>query len=243
MNSHPRGGRPLCARGYLAWHLPRSTASARCELGYTADDMQAGMELKAAVEALPAPGVMPDIQAAIDYAAQRSGRKAGHCGLCWGGLLDTARCVHAHRPVGGRALLRRWYDNPEEAARQPEVPVLAHFGERDHWIPLDSVQAPDRAQPGVEVYAYQADHGFNCDQRGSYDEAAALGRLTATHAGVLRQAPGLIAPGTARSLCAAWLCASKHGGASHSTGKSHGQLHCKIKPFRGRLRKRKNKAR
>jgi carboxymethylenebutenolidase len=26
------------------------------ELGYTADDMQAGMELKAAVEALPAPG-------------------------------------------------------------------------------------------------------------------------------------------------------------------------------------------
>ena len=32
----------------------------------------------------------------------------------------------------------------------------------------------DRAQPGVEVHVYQADHGFNCDQRGSYDEAAAL---------------------------------------------------------------------
>ena len=37
-----------------------------------------------------------------------------------------------------------------------------------------SVQAFDRAQPGVEVHVYQADHGFNCDQRGSYDEAAAL---------------------------------------------------------------------
>ena len=30
---------------------------------------------------------------------------------------------------------------PEEAAAKPQVPVLAHFGERDHWIPLDGVQA------------------------------------------------------------------------------------------------------
>ncbi len=34
--------------------------------------------------------------------------------------------------------------------------MLAHFGERDHWIPLDSVQAFDRAQPGVEVHVYPA---------------------------------------------------------------------------------------
>ena len=54
------------------------------------------------------------------------------------------------------------------------MPVLAHFGERDHWIPLDTVQAFGRAHPEVEVHVYQADHGFNCDQRGSYDEAAAL---------------------------------------------------------------------
>jgi dienelactone hydrolase len=29
------------------------------------------------------------------------------------------------------------------------------------------------AQPGVEVFVYEANHGFNCDQRGSYNEAAA----------------------------------------------------------------------
>ena len=58
-------------------------------------------------------------------------------------------------------------------ARTPKVPVLAHFGERDHWIPLDSVQAFGKAHPEVEVHVYAADHGFNCDQRGSYDEAAA----------------------------------------------------------------------
>ena len=117
---------------------------------------------------------MPDIQAAIDYAAQRSGRKVGIVGFCWGGLLTwRAACtltgLSAAVPYYGGGMT-----TPEEAARKPLVPVLAHFGERDHWIPLDSVQAFDRAQPGVEVHVYQADHGFNCDQRGSYDEAAAL---------------------------------------------------------------------
>ncbi|MFY8018687.1 MAG: dienelactone hydrolase family protein, partial [Inhella sp.] len=28
-------------------------------------------------------------------------------------------------------------------------------------------------QPTVQVQVYAADHGFNCDQRGSYDAAAA----------------------------------------------------------------------
>jgi carboxymethylenebutenolidase len=35
------------------------------------------------------------------------------------------------------------------------------------------VEAFRQAQPGVEVQVYAANHGFNCDQRGSYDEAAA----------------------------------------------------------------------
>jgi carboxymethylenebutenolidase len=50
---------------------------------------------------------------------------------------------------------------------------LAHFGDKDHWIPLETVESFKKAQPGVEVHVYQADHGFNCDQRGSYNEAAA----------------------------------------------------------------------
>ncbi len=50
------------------------------ELGYTDADMQEGFGYKSAVEALPAPGVMQDIQAAIDCAAQKSGGKAGIVG-------------------------------------------------------------------------------------------------------------------------------------------------------------------
>ena len=66
--------------------------------------------------------------------------------------------------------------------RTPLVPVLAHFGQRDHYISVDSVQAFARAHPEVEVHLYDADHGFNCDQRGSYDAAASAAARARTQA-------------------------------------------------------------
>ncbi|MHB1122479.1 MAG: dienelactone hydrolase family protein [Ramlibacter sp.] len=141
------------------------------ELGYGQDDMAAGMALKTAVEALPAPGVMPDIQAAINHAAQAG--KVGIVGYCWGGLLTwRAACT-----LEGLAAASPYYGGgmttPDEVARRPKVPVLAHFGDQDHWIPLNSVEAFAKAHPEVQVQVYHADHGFNCDQRGSWDAAAA----------------------------------------------------------------------
>jgi carboxymethylenebutenolidase len=141
------------------------------ELGYGPDDMAAGMALKAQVEALPAPGVLQDIQAAIHHAA-RAG-KVGIVGYCWGGLLTwRAACLleglSAAVPYYGGGIT-----SETEIARQPRCPVLAHFGEQDHWIPLDTVEAFKRAHPEVEVHIYPAHHGFNCDQRGSWDAQAA----------------------------------------------------------------------
>jgi carboxymethylenebutenolidase len=66
---------------------------------------------------------------------------------------------------------------PEEIARRPQVPMMAHFGDQDHWIALDTVESFKKAHPEVEVHVYAANHGFNCDQRGSYnDDAAKLAR-------------------------------------------------------------------
>ena len=62
---------------------------------------------------------------------------------------------------------------PEESALEPQVPVLAHFGDNDHWIPLDTVDAFKKAHPDVEVHVYACGHGFNCEQRGSYNAEAA----------------------------------------------------------------------
>jgi len=141
------------------------------ELGYTAEDMQAGSALKAAVEALPAPGVLQDIQAAIDHAA--SAGKVGIVGYCWGGLLVWRSAAALSGLSAAVAYYGGGVTTPAEVARQPKVPVLAHFGDKDHWIPLDTVEAFRAAHPEVQVHVYAANHGFNCDQRGSYDEAAA----------------------------------------------------------------------
>ena len=142
-------------------------------LGYQPDDMTAGMGLKAAATDLPSSGVLQDIQAAIDYAAAQTGGKVGVIGFCWGGLLTwqsacTLSGISAAVPYYGGGMTE-----PSEVARQPQCPVMAHFGEKDHYISMDGVHAFAAAHPGVTVHTYDADHGFNCDQRGSYNEAAA----------------------------------------------------------------------
>lgn len=173
VNSHMRSvADGYAAAGYLA--VAPSTfhrVKAGVDIGYAPEDMTAGSALKAAVEALPAPGVMQDIQAAIGHAAQAG--KVGIVGYCWGGLLTwRAACT-----LGGLAAAVPYYGGgmttPGEIARQPTVPVLAHFGDQDHWISLGSVEAFKKAHPEVEVHIYHANHGFNCDQRASYDQAAA----------------------------------------------------------------------
>ena len=160
------------AQGYLAiapatFHRVQQGV----ELGYQPGDMAAGSTLKAAVEALPAPGVLADIQAAVNHASKAG--KVGVVGYCWGGLLTwRSAClltgVSAAAPYYGGGMTM-----PAEAARTPVCPVLCHFGDKDHWITLDTVQAFRAAQPEVQVHIYHADHGFNCDHRGSYDAAAA----------------------------------------------------------------------
>lgn len=173
VNSHIRSVADGYAKeGYLA--VAPSTfhrVKPGVDLGYTEQDMQAGFALKMAVEALPAPGVMQDIQAAIHHAAQAG--KVGVVGYCWGGLLTwrtacTLDGVAAAVPYYGGGVT-----TPDEVARTPRVPVMAHFGDQDHWIPLDGVEAFKRAHPQVEVHVYNANHGFNCDQRASWNEPAA----------------------------------------------------------------------
>ena len=56
---------------------------------------------------------------------------------------------------------------------QPRAPVMLHFGERDTHIPLSDVEKIKTAHPEIPVFVYAADHGFNCDERESYDAASA----------------------------------------------------------------------
>ena len=180
VNSHIRGvADRYAAAGYLAVAPATFDRAERgVELGYGPDDMKRGSALKAAIEALPAPGVQRDIAAAIAHAAQAG--KVGIVGYCWGGLL--AWRAAASQP--GLAAAVSYYGGGMTAGSEPEraprVPTMAHFGELDKHITLDSVKAFEQKHPEVEVHLYQADHGFNCDQRGSYNAGAAATALERT---------------------------------------------------------------
>ncbi|MES2977419.1 MAG: dienelactone hydrolase family protein [Pseudomonadota bacterium] len=176
VNSHIRSvADGYAADGYLA--VAPSTfhrVQPNVDLGYSEDDMKSGFGLKTAVEGLPEPGVLQDIQAAIKHA--RTGTDDGQVGIvgyCWGGLLTwRAACT-----LSGLSAAVCYYGGgmtgDDEAAREPQCKVMAHFGNQDHWIPLETVEAFKRKHPEVEVHVYEANHGFNCDQRGSFNAAAA----------------------------------------------------------------------
>ena len=175
VNSHIRSiADRFAAEGYLAV-APATFDRVKTgvELGYTEADMNAGFALKTAVDALPGAGVLQDIQAAIDHAAELSGGKVGIIGFCWGGLLTwksaaLLKGLSAAVPYYGGGMT-----GEAEIARQPQCPVMAHFGDQDHWIPMEGIEAFQKAHPEVAVHVYPANHGFNCDQRASYNEAAA----------------------------------------------------------------------
>ncbi|MFL6625582.1 MAG: dienelactone hydrolase family protein [Vitreoscilla sp.] len=180
VNAHIRSvADRFAAAGYLAIAPATFERAERgVEMGYGPDDMKRGSALKAAIEALPAPGVLQDIQAAVERAGE-SGR-VGVVGYCWGGLLSW----RAAEQVQGLAAAVTYYGAGmtmgRELDRKPAVPTLSHFGELDKHITLDSVKAFERKHPEVEVHLYAADHGFNCDQRGAWNPGAAATALERT---------------------------------------------------------------
>ncbi len=186
VNSHIRAvADSYAAQGYLALAPDMfQRVKPGVNLGYTPGDIAAGIELKAATEALPAPSVLQDIQATIEHAAALCGGKVAVLGYCWGGLLTwraAALCTGLSAAVpyygGGMTV-------GDEPHRQPKCPVLCHFGTEDHGIPIDTVEAFIKTQANaaspVQVATYPANHGFNCDQRGSFNAAASALALQST---------------------------------------------------------------
>ena len=163
------------AQGYLA--VAPSTfhrIKADVNLGYSADDVNTGKDLKAAAEAIQ-PQVMQDVQAAVDFALKKlpAGKRVGVVGYCWGGLLtwraaSLIQGISAAVPYYGAGMTVG-----AELTRQPQCPVMVHFGDQDASIPVETVHAFIHEQPKVEVKIYAANHGFNCDQRGAFNAPAA----------------------------------------------------------------------
>lgn len=136
------------------------------DLGYTPEDIAKGREVRGKVTNDMA---LKDAEAAVKAAA--SAGKVGIVGYCWGGLvawLAAAKIpgLSAAVPYYGGGIL-------DNADLQPKVPLMGHFGDKDAHIPVDGVRKLAEKHPSHQIFIYAADHGFNCDHRGSYNAPAA----------------------------------------------------------------------
>ena len=102
------------------------------ELGYTPKDIERGLELKSKS---PTENALRDIEAARTEVARAA--SVGVIGYCWGGFLTW---ISATRLQGFSAAVSYYGGGIGSVAEeQPKCPVLMHFGERDHAIPLADV--------------------------------------------------------------------------------------------------------
>ncbi len=154
------------------------------ETGYADDDIKAGRALaqKAGVD-----DVMKDLAATVKLAsgagaggahpgsAPGAAGRVGIVGYCWGGTMSWV----ASSRVDGLACAVVYYGGniASFVGEQPKCPVLCHFGKNDRTPSPEQARSVLAAHPTVEGHFYEAGHGFNCDQRGSYDaDASRLAR-------------------------------------------------------------------
>lgn len=137
------------------------------ELGYDGEDMQIARSL---IPKLNPNNAVVDVQAAIEYAVSASGRNVGVIGYCFGGTLAWLSATRL-RPTAAVGYYGGNIGN--YATETPTCPVMLHFGSQDAHIPAADVEKVHAAHPEVEIYWYDAGHGFNCDPRASYNAAAA----------------------------------------------------------------------
>jgi len=136
------------------------------EMGYTPEDVKRGRALR---EEFSWDDTVKDVEAAM-LSLRAKELRVGTVGFCWGGSISFLSAVRlpldcAVVYYGGQILP---YVNEKE-----RCPLLMHFGKKDASIPLKDVEAIRGAHPEAAIHIYDADHGFNCDPRPQYDEAAA----------------------------------------------------------------------
>ena len=142
----------------------------------TLTERGAGITLEAlemgAVDYYPKP--KENVSAALERASTelvekvKSAGKVAITGYCWGGTVAWMAAAKS----AGLACALPYYGGgiPDLIDEKPRVPTQCHFGE------LDKSPSPEKAKevlakhPEVQGFFYPgAGHGFNCDQRGSFN--------------------------------------------------------------------------
>jgi carboxymethylenebutenolidase len=143
------------------------------ELGYTPGDLQEGAGYR---QQLQPETTLKDLAAAV--AVVRSAGRVATVGYCFGGSMSyVAAC---QLPV--TCAVAYYGKIAGYLEQRPKCPIMYHFGTEDTSIPMSDVDKVRAAADARAVFfLYQgAGHGFNCDQRASFNAAAAALARTRT---------------------------------------------------------------
>jgi carboxymethylenebutenolidase len=177
VNSHIRSVADQYAQdGYIAlapdvfWRV-----QPRVELTYTGADRDKGIELMQKLKLDEAVADIGSAAAALRAMPEVTGKVAA-IGYCFGGRL--AYLAAAQGSVDGAvAYYGGGIQNQLDLVPNIKVPMQFHYGELDAHIPLSDVgQVQERfaGRTDVDFNVYpNADHGFNCSDRPSYNQRAA----------------------------------------------------------------------
>ncbi len=97
-------------------------------------------------------------------------------GFCYGGFMSWLSATRGSSVGMQPACCVGYYPGGvgTVASEEPSCPVLLQFGGDDSHIGVEQIDAVRNAHPEVEIEVYPgAQHGFNCDMRGSYNPDAA----------------------------------------------------------------------
>jgi carboxymethylenebutenolidase len=172
VNSHiKKVADDFAAEGYLAI-APAffDRVHRNLDVGYSQQDIEFARGL---MQKMKFEDALKDVEAAKKQV--ESTGKLGIVGYCWGGSLTFKSACN----VNGLACAVAYYGGaiPSMIDEKPKCPVMFHWGETDHSIPLEKAKEVAAKHSDQTHYFYPAGHGFNCDQRGSYDaESAKLAR-------------------------------------------------------------------
>lgn len=136
--------------------------------------------------AITEPGLVTDLEATIAYLSDAgySSNQVGVVGFCMGGTITLFGAVRY--PLGAAVTFygggigsgRFGLPSQVEMAPQLKAPWLGLYGDLDETISVEEVEslkkAASIASVATDVVRYpNADHGFHCDERDSYQEDAA----------------------------------------------------------------------
>ena len=137
------------------------------ECGYTPDEIANARKFIANPDW---DAMLKDTQAAID--SLKNEGPVAIIGFCMGGSVAFLAATR----LSGLSAAIAYYGGAiaKFADEKPKVPVQMHFGEKDQSIPMSDIAAIKAKRTESEIYTYaDAGHGFHCDERASYNEAAA----------------------------------------------------------------------